>query len=110
MRPGGPAAESPEKMKMAIEVPTVRHIADLACLEFSEEEIQVLSRQLHDVLVYIGKLSELDIRAIEPTCHGTEVSHAFREDRVVPSIPASEALANAPESREGLFTVPRVLG
>jgi len=95
---------------MAIEIPTVRHIADLACLEFSEEEIRILSRQLNEVLVYIGKLSELDIRAIEPTSHGTEVSHAFREDRVVPSIPASEALANAPESREGHFTVPKVIG
>ena len=95
---------------MAIEIPTVRHIADLACLEFSEEEIQVLSRQLNEVLIYIGKLSELDLRATEPTSHGTEVCHAFREDRVVPSISASEALANAPESRKGLFTVPKVIG
>jgi Asp-tRNA(Asn)/Glu-tRNA(Gln) amidotransferase C subunit len=40
----------------------------------------------------------------------TEVSHAFREDVVTPSIPVSEALANAPESREGQFTVPKVIG
>jgi len=95
---------------MATGIQTVRHIADLASLEFSEEEIQVLSRQLNEILVYVEKLNELDIRAIEPTSHVTEVSCAFREDSVVPSVPASEALANAPETREGHFTVPKVIG
>ena len=95
---------------MAIGIQTVRHIADLASLEFSEEEIMVLSRQLNEVLVYIEKLNELDIQAIEPASHMTEVNRAFREDQVVPSVPASEALANAPETREGHFTVPKVIG
>jgi len=95
---------------MAIEIAEVRHIAKLANLDFSDEEMLVLSRQLNEILGYIEKLDELDIGAIEPTSHVTEVSHAFREDVVVPSIPVSEALANAPESREGHFTVPKVIG
>jgi len=95
---------------VTIEVGTVRHIAKLSNLEFSEEEIQVLSRQLNEILVHIEKLGALKIQDIEPTSHVTEVSHAFREDRVEPSLPVSVALANAPESREGHFTVPKVIG
>ncbi len=95
---------------MAIQIETVRHIARLANLEFSEEELHLFSRQLNSILVYIDKLNELDTQAIEPTSHVTQTSHAFREDQVVPSIPASEALSNAPESREGHFTVPKVIG
>lgn len=95
---------------MAIEIGTVRHIARLANLEFSEEEIQALSRQLNEILVHIEKLNILKIQDIEPTSHVSEVSHAFREDRVEPSLPVSVALVNAPESREGHFTVPKVIG
>jgi len=95
---------------MAVEIETVRHIARLANLDFSEEELRVFSRQLNSILVHIEKLNELDTRAIEPTSHVTQMSHAFREDRAVPSVPVSQALTNAPESGEGHFTVPKVIG
>ena len=95
---------------MAIAIESVRHIARLANLEFSEEELQVFSRQLNSILVYINKLDELDTEAIEPTSHVTDQVQAFRGDQVLPSIPVSEALANAPESRDGHFTVPKVIG
>jgi len=95
---------------MAVEIETVRHIARLANLDFSEAELQVFSRQLNSILVHIEKLNELDTSAIEPTSHVTQMSHAFREDRVVPSVPVSQALTNAPESGEGHFTVPKVIG
>ncbi len=95
---------------MAIAIETVRHIARLANLEFSEEELQIFSRQLNSILVYIDKLNELDTEAIEPTSHVIDQVQAFRSDQVVPSIPVSEALANAPESRDGHFTVPKVIG
>ena len=95
---------------MAIGIPTVRHIADLAGLEFSDDEIRVLSRQLNEVLIYIEKLNELDLLSVEPTSHAAGAGASLREDRVVPSVPSSEALANAPETRGGHFTVPRVIG
>jgi aspartyl-tRNA(Asn)/glutamyl-tRNA(Gln) amidotransferase subunit C len=95
---------------VTIESRTIRHIADLANLELSEDEIRLLALQLNEILGYIEKLNELHIQTIEPTSHVTAVSHAFREDRVIPSLPVSEALANAPESRDGLFTVPKVIG
>ena len=95
---------------MAIEIRTVRHIARLASLDLSDEEVRILSRQLNEILVHIEKLNELDIRAVEPTSHVSEAGRDLREDRVVPSVPVSEALANAPETSEGHFTVPRVIG
>jgi aspartyl-tRNA(Asn)/glutamyl-tRNA(Gln) amidotransferase subunit C len=95
---------------MAIEIRTVRHIARLASLDLSDEEIRILSRQLNEILLHIEKLNELDIRSVEPTSHVSAAGQALREDSVVPSVPASEALANAPETSEGHFTVPRVIG
>ena len=95
---------------MAIGIDEVRHIARLVNLEFEENELQILARQLNSILVYIEKLSELDTDKVEPTSHLTQIHHAFREDRVVPSNPVSEALANAPETQDGHFTVPRVIG
>ena len=96
--------------RMSIPVETVRHIARLANLEFADEELEVLARQLNSILVYIDKLDELDTRDIEPTSHVTEMDRAFREDRVVPSLEVSEALANAPETKDGHFAVPKVIG
>ena len=95
---------------MAIDIATVRSIAGLAGLEFSEEELAILSRQLDEILAYVEKLNELDLRSVEPTSHAAHPGDAFREDRVVPSIPVSEALAGAPESRSGHFAVPKVIG
>ena len=95
---------------MAIEIPTVRHIARLASLDLSDEEVGILSRQLNEILVHVEKMNGLDIQAAEPTSHTSGASQALREDRVVPSVPVSEALANAPETSEGHFTVPRVIG
>jgi aspartyl-tRNA(Asn)/glutamyl-tRNA(Gln) amidotransferase subunit C len=95
---------------MSIPLETVRHIARLANLEFAEEELEVLARQLNSILVYIDKLDELDTRNIEPTSHVTEMDQAFREDRILPCLDVSEALANAPEKKEGHFAVPKVIG
>jgi len=112
LRPGGRQQETPVSGTdiVATEIEIVRHIARLANLQFTEEEMQVFSRQLSSILVYIDKLNELDTEAIEPTSHVTEMGRAFREDRVVPSISVSQALINAPDSREGHFTVPKVIG
>lgn len=95
---------------MAIGTDEVRHIAHLANLDFDEGELQILARQLNSILDYMEKLNELDTGEIEPTSHLTQIQNVFREDRVVPSNPLSEALANAPETQDGHFTVPRVIG
>ncbi len=95
---------------VSIELETVRHIARLANLELSEDEVRVTARELSAILGYIDKLNELDTARIEPTSHVTRMERAFREDRVLPSLEVERALANAPETEDGHFTVPKVIG
>jgi len=95
---------------MSIPLETVRHIARLANLEFAGEELEVFARQLNSILLYIEKLDELETQNVQPTSHVTEMRQAFREDLVAPSLEVSEALANAPESKDGHFAVPKVIG
>jgi aspartyl-tRNA(Asn)/glutamyl-tRNA(Gln) amidotransferase subunit C len=95
---------------LSIDKRTILHIARLANLEFAEEEIQVLSVQLNEILGYVERLKELEIGAIQPTSQVTVEAHAFRDDQVRPSLSVSDALANAPEALEGHFAVPKVIG
>lgn len=95
---------------MAIGKDEVRHIAKLANLEFSEEEIGRFTQQFNSILDYVASLNALDTSAIEPTAHVGSGSHTLRNDALVPSIPREEALANAPESDRGHFKVPKVIG
>ena len=95
---------------MAIQVETVRYIARLANLEFSDPELERFARQLSAILGYIDKLNELDTTRIEPTSHVTPMEQALREDCTTPSLDVAQALGNAPETKDRHFTVPKVLG
>ena len=95
---------------MAIGRDEVLHIAKLANLEFSEEEVDRFTRQLSSILDYVARLNELDTSAIEPTSHVGGGSHTLRDDARVSSIPREETLANAPESDGSHFKVPKVIG
>jgi aspartyl-tRNA(Asn)/glutamyl-tRNA(Gln) amidotransferase subunit C len=88
----------------------VKHVARLARLSVSEEEIEVFSRQLSEILTYIGKLNELETSNIEPTSHVLDIKNVFREDRITPSLSREEALAGAPEQEDGFFRVPKIIG
>ncbi len=87
----------------------VDHVAHLARLEISGEEVDVLTDQMNDILEYIGKLNELDTDEVEPTCHAVEVTNAFREDVRRKRFTVGDALANAPDSDDGNFKVPKVI-
>ncbi len=95
---------------MAITRNEVLHLAKLANLEFTEEEVDRFTRQISSILDYVARLNELDTSAIEPTSHVESGSHALRDDALRPSIPRAEALANAPESDGSHFKVPKVIG
>jgi aspartyl-tRNA(Asn)/glutamyl-tRNA(Gln) amidotransferase subunit C len=95
---------------MSIGKDEVRHIAKLANLEFSEEEIGRFTEQFNSILEYVARLNALDTSSIEPTSHVGGGSHSLREDALEPSLSRDEALANAPESERGHFKVPKVIG
>ena len=78
----------------------VRHVARLARLNCTDEEIALFTSQLGAILDYVAQLEELDTTDVEPLAHCLPVHNVFREDVVKPSLSNDEALANAPQ-RDG---------
>jgi aspartyl-tRNA(Asn)/glutamyl-tRNA(Gln) amidotransferase subunit C len=94
---------------MPITLKDVEYVAKLARLELSEEEKVVLQRELDKIVEYIDQLNEVDTENVPVTSHVIPLQNALREDKVLPSLPADQALANAPKSEDGFFRVPRVI-
>jgi aspartyl-tRNA(Asn)/glutamyl-tRNA(Gln) amidotransferase subunit C len=91
---------------MAITRDDVLHVAALARLELSEEEIARLEAQLSEILAAVGKVSELDLADVPPTSHPLAVVNVVRPDEPRPSLPLDEVFANAPERDADYFRVP----
>lgn len=84
----------------------VLHVARLARLELSEDEVQRMAGELSKVLDHIEKIGELDLDDVPPTSHVVDVVNALRADRPAPSLPPEVALREAPEPVAGGFGVP----
>lgn len=91
---------------MAISRDDVLHVAKLASLELTEDEIARLEVQLNDILAAVGKVSELDLSDVPPTSHPLDVVNVFRADVPRPSLPLDDVFANAPERDGDHFRVP----
>ena len=91
---------------MAISRDDVLHVAALARLDLTEDEIARLEVQLNDILEAVGKVSELDLSDVPPTSHPLDVVNAFRADEPRPSLPLEDVFANAPEREGDAFRVP----
>jgi aspartyl-tRNA(Asn)/glutamyl-tRNA(Gln) amidotransferase subunit C len=84
----------------------VLHVAKLARLGLTEQEVEQMARELSAVLDHIEKISGLDLEGVPPTSHVVDVVNALRSDEPRPSLPRDVALANAPEPLEQGFGVP----
>lgn len=84
----------------------VLHVARLARLRLSEEELERMSSELSSILDHIEKINELDLEQVEPTSHVVEVDNVLRPDEPRPSWPRERVLAEAPDVAEGGFRVP----
>jgi aspartyl-tRNA(Asn)/glutamyl-tRNA(Gln) amidotransferase subunit C len=91
---------------MAITREEVVHVAKLARLELTEDELERFAGQLNAILEAVGKVSELDLSDVEPTLHPLELSNVWAEDEPRPSLSVEEALANAPDRENDGFRVP----
>jgi aspartyl-tRNA(Asn)/glutamyl-tRNA(Gln) amidotransferase subunit C len=91
---------------MAITRADVEHVAKLANLALTEEELERFGSQLNAILEAVGKVSELDLSDVPPTSHPLDLANVFGEDEPRPSLPLEDALANAPEREDGFFRVP----
>jgi aspartyl-tRNA(Asn)/glutamyl-tRNA(Gln) amidotransferase subunit C len=94
---------------MSISLKDVEHVAKLARLELNDEEKQVFTEQLNNILKYAEQLNSLDTEGIEPTSHAMPLVNVMREDNKHISLPLDEVFLNAPEEEEGQFKVPAVL-
>jgi aspartyl-tRNA(Asn)/glutamyl-tRNA(Gln) amidotransferase subunit C len=82
------------------------HVARLARLELSEDELERFGAQLSAILEAVGKVAELDLTDVEPTAHPLDLVNVWAEDEPRPSLPVEEALASAPEREGNFFRVP----
>jgi aspartyl-tRNA(Asn)/glutamyl-tRNA(Gln) amidotransferase subunit C len=84
----------------------VLHVARLARLRLSDEEVERMSGELSSVLDHIEKIEELDLDDVEPTSHVVEIENVLRADEPRPSWPRERVLAEAPDAADGGFRVP----
>ncbi len=94
---------------MGITSQEIDKLAKLSWLEFSEEEKEKLIIDFQQIIEYVEKLNELNLDEVAPTSHVLEINNVFREDEVKPSLFQEDALKNAPVSRDGFFSVPKVI-
>jgi aspartyl-tRNA(Asn)/glutamyl-tRNA(Gln) amidotransferase subunit C len=95
-----------EDATVAITREDILHVADLARLALTDEEVQRLGGQLNQILEAVSKVSELDLSDVEPTAHPLDVVNVWGADEPRPSFALDEALSNAPEREGDFFRVP----
>lgn len=88
----------------------VVHVARLARLALTDEEVDVFTRQLAAVLEHAADVAALDTSGVPPTAHPLPLVNVFRDDQPRPSLDRDEVLAGAPAVEDGRFKVPRILG
>ena len=84
----------------------VLHVAKLARLRLTDDEVERMSGELSTILEAIEQIGELDLEAVQPTSHVVDLENVLRPDEPRPSLPRERALANAPDATDQGFRVP----
>lgn len=95
---------------MAISEEQVRHVALLARLALSDEQVSSLGHELNSILGHIDTIQNLDLEGVEPTAHPLETVNSMRADVVKPCLPRELALKNAPDTDGTAFVIPQIVG
>ncbi len=88
----------------------VAHVAQLARLSLSDEELDLFTVQCGEVLEHAADMNSLDLAGVVATAHPFGLINVVRDDVVTPSLNRAEVLAMAPDAEDGRFAVPRVMG
>jgi aspartyl-tRNA(Asn)/glutamyl-tRNA(Gln) amidotransferase subunit C len=104
-----PPAHQGEGQAARIGRADVAHLARLARLAVTDEELDVFAGQLDVILRSVARVSEVAADDIPPTSHAVPMTNVFRADELVPSLPRESVLAGAPEVEDDKFRVPRIL-
>ena len=92
---------------MQITPDLIKYLESLARITLTEEQEKKVGTELQDILTYIDMLNELDTDGVEAMSHCFPVTNVMRDDVVEPSMTPDEITANAPESQDGCFVVPK---
>ena len=87
----------------------VEHVAKLARLGLTEEEKELFTKQLSDILALADSLKKVNTDNIEPTSHAIPMKNVLREDKAIPFKDVDAILANAPDEEDHMFRVPRIM-
>lgn len=91
-----------------ITIKDVEHVAKLARLELTEDEKELYTKQLGDVLKYVDQMNEVDTTNVKPMTQVIDFVNVMREDEVCYDQTKEELMANAPEEENGFFKVPKI--
>jgi aspartyl-tRNA(Asn)/glutamyl-tRNA(Gln) amidotransferase subunit C len=95
---------------MALSESEVRHVAMLARLALTDDQVESLRGELNSILGHIDTIQQLDLADVEPMTHAIPVVNETRADIERCGLPRELALLNAPESEDGAFKIPRIVG
>jgi aspartyl-tRNA(Asn)/glutamyl-tRNA(Gln) amidotransferase subunit C len=94
------------KLRLVIDREQVLHVARLARLELSDDELERMAGELSTILDHVEQMNELDLEGVEPTSHVVALENVLRPDEPRPSWPREQVLEPAPDPDEGAFRVP----
>ncbi|MFN2615249.1 MAG: Asp-tRNA(Asn)/Glu-tRNA(Gln) amidotransferase subunit GatC [Actinomycetota bacterium] len=94
---------------MGISKEQVSHVARLARLSFTDDELDRFTDQLSKILEHAAQVSNLATEDVPPTAHPLPLHNVFRPDVVEPSLPHHKAISTAPDEEDGRFKVPRII-
>jgi len=94
---------------MSVDPSTVRHIARLARIAMSDEEVEALVPELNNILGWVEQLGEVNTDGVEPLATVIDQQLRLRDDQVTDGDCRDAVLANAPDSQHGFFAVPKVI-
>ncbi len=94
---------------MSIDRDDVIYVARLARLDLSEDEVELFTAQLADILDNAERVASLDTDGVAPTSHPMEIAHILRADDVRPCLDRATVLSQAPDVESGYFKVPKIL-
>ena len=88
----------------------VAKVASLARLRLSDDELDMFTSQLAQILEHANDIAALSLEGVVPTAHPFDLTNVVREDVIQPCLPRDEVLAMAPDAEDGRFAVPRIMG
>jgi aspartyl-tRNA(Asn)/glutamyl-tRNA(Gln) amidotransferase subunit C len=95
---------------MSLSERDVRHVAMLARLALTDEEVEAMRDDLNSILGHIDEIQRLDLASVPPMAHAIAVTNVTRDDVVVASLPQDAAVSNAPLAENGAFVIPQIVG